>query len=270
VLELLVDMLFDKQFHTKFVAALPLTRICLLLLGNSPSSAVSTQILKLLDISIGFSSSFIRKFELVNGWNVMKTVAPGSWSAEVNDAAFNLLIGRAVGQQNGPTIKCSQIIPTILSALQSGLVAVASTVHISDDAGTQSIQSPLSPSQSGSGSQRSTSLFDQASMIETLVEELLNLHSTVAQFRSIFQSQITTQLFVDGYKTFVKRLSVAPEINARALRILEKLTHFGLALALDNMVAGSLKREVCVVQLFFQKISPRCSWIPDTFFFMHL
>lgn len=241
-------MLSDKQFYTKFIAALPLTRICLLLLGNSPSSAVSTQILKLLDFSAGFSSSFVRKFELVNGWNVIKTVAPESWNAEVNKAAFDLLIGRAVGQQNGLTIKCSQIVPAILTALQSGLGIVASNVHILDDTGTQSIQSPLSPPRIGSAPQRCTSSLDQATMIEALVEELLNLHSTVPQFRSIFQSQVTTQLFVDGYKTFVKRLTVAPVINARALRILEKLTHFGLALALDNLVAGSQKREVCVLR----------------------
>lgn len=199
-----------------------------------------------MDIGIGFSVSFIRKFELVSGWNVLKTVLPYSWSAEVNDAAFNLLIGRLeVSQQkDGSTIKCPQIVPTILSALQSGLAAVASTAHLQDNAETQSIQSPLPPSASEPGSRPRTSPSDQAPTIEALVEELLNLHSTVAQFRSIFQSQITTQLFVDGYKTFVKRLSDMPEINARALRILEKLTHFGLALALDNSVAGSQKREV--------------------------
>ncbi|EKM77777.1 hypothetical protein AGABI1DRAFT_121854 [Agaricus bisporus var. burnettii JB137-S8] len=224
VFALLVDMLSDEQYYTKFVATLPLTRICLLL--------------------IGFSASFIRKFELVNGWNVLKTIVPGSWNAEVNGAAFKLLIGRATGQQKGLVIKCPQIVPTILTALQSGLSAIASTVHISDEARTPLIESPLSPLRSGLGSQCFTFPLNEASTVEALVEELLNLHSTVAQFRTVFQSQITTQLFVDGYKAFVKRLSVAPAINARALRILEKLTHFGLALALDNLVAGSQKREI--------------------------
>lgn len=149
-------------------------------------------------------------------------------------------------QKDGPTIKCPQIVPTILSALQTGLVAVASSAHLPDDAETQPVQisahSPMTLDEPGSRPLMSST--DQVATIEALTEELLNLHSTLAQFRLIFQSQITTQLFIDGYKSFVKRLAQAPDINARTLRILEKLTHFGLALALDNAVAGSQKREV--------------------------
>jgi len=88
---------------------------------------------------------------------------------------------------------------------------------------------------------------EQAATMEVLIENLLDLHSTTAQFRSLFQSHNTTQLFIDAYKSFVKSLTELSEINARALRILEKLTHFGLALALDNSVAGSQKREACVI-----------------------
>lgn len=248
ILQLLVSLLSVKQYYSKFVAALPLTRICLLLLGNHPSPAVSVQLLKLLDISIGFSTSFIRKFELVSGWSVVKTILPYSWNAEVNDAAFNLLMGHteaSSSQKDGPKINCPQIAPTILSALQAGLVAVASSAHLPDDADTQSIQLPATPETSADpGSQPHVASTDQIATMEALVEELLNLHSTLAQFRTIFQSQITTQLFVDGYKNFVKKLAELPEVNPQTVRVLEKLTHFGLALALDNSVAGSQKREV--------------------------
>lgn len=82
------------------------------------------------------------------------------------------------------------------------------------------------------------------STMEALIERLMNLHASSATFRQIFRSQQTTQLFVDAYKAFVSRVSEAPEINHWTSRILEKLTHFGLALALDNSVAGSQKQEV--------------------------
>ncbi len=252
ILQLLVSILSVKQYYSKFVATLPLTRICLLLLGNHPSSAVGAQILKLLDISVGFSISFIRKFELVNGWNVLKTVLPCSWNAEINDVAFSLLMGRAEtsqSQKDGPKLNCPQIVPTILSALQVGLVAVASSAHLPDDVDAQSIQLsvPSSEDPVEPGYRPPVVSADQVATMEALVEELLNLHSTLAQFRTIFQSQIATQSFADGYKTFVNKLIELPEINPRTARILEKLTHFGLALALDNSVAGSQKREVCLL-----------------------
>jgi len=80
--------------------------------------------------------------------------------------------------------------------------------------------------------------------MEILIEELLTLHATSSTFRQIFESQQTTQLFVDTYKSTVVKLSSARSINDWNIRILEKLTHFGLALALDNAVGGSQKREV--------------------------
>jgi hypothetical protein len=81
--------------------------------------------------------------------------------------------------------------------------------------------------------------------MEALIEELMTLHSASAAFRHVFASQQTTQLFVNIYKTFVSTVSNAPTVdNHLTIRILEKLSHFGLALALDNAVAGSYKREV--------------------------
>ena len=80
--------------------------------------------------------------------------------------------------------------------------------------------------------------------MEILIEELLTLHATSSTFRHIFESHQTTQLFIDTYKAMVAKLSSSSSINGWNLRILEKLTHFGLALALDNTVGGGQKREV--------------------------
>ncbi len=81
--------------------------------------------------------------------------------------------------------------------------------------------------------------------MEALTEELMGLHSTTPAFRQVFASQQTTQLFVSTYKTFVSSISAVPAVNNQlTIRLLEKLNHFGLALALDNAVAGTFKREV--------------------------
>lgn len=91
------------------------------------------------------------------------------------------------------------------------------------------------------------------STMEMLIEELLTLHASSSTFRHLFESQQTTQLFIDAYKSMVSKLAQASSINDWSLRILEKLTHFGLALALDNSVGGSQKREVNLF-FFIQKI----------------
>lgn len=81
--------------------------------------------------------------------------------------------------------------------------------------------------------------------MEALTEELMGLHSSIPAFRQVFASQQTTQLFVSTYKSFVASISAVPAVNNQlTIRLLEKLNHFGLALALDNAVAGTFKREV--------------------------
>ena len=132
ILELLISTLAIPTHYAKFVAALPLTRICLLLLGDRPSPLVATQILRLIGISIDTSSSFSRKFELVGGWSVLKTVLPLSWDPTVNEAAFNLLLGRLdkkAAERRDDVVSCPPIVPTIISALHSGLVSVAANSH---------------------------------------------------------------------------------------------------------------------------------------------
>jgi hypothetical protein len=80
--------------------------------------------------------------------------------------------------------------------------------------------------------------------MEVLIEELMDLHASSSTFRLVFRSQHTTQLFIDSYKSFVSSTSSSSELNPRIIRILEKLNHFGLSLALDNAVASPQKREV--------------------------
>ncbi|KAF9479125.1 beach-domain-containing protein [Pholiota conissans] len=247
VLVLLVGILSFQPYYLKFTSALPITRILLLLLGDRPSPFVAVQILNLIAISMKISNAFGRKFELVSGWNFLKTVLPSIWDPEVNKAAFDLLLGRDTGAVMGsqaptptsatrkedkakaknPTVSCTQILPTIISALQTGLIAVANNCHLSENDETASKFS-----------------WSTETTMEMLIEELLMLHASSSTFRHLFESQQTTQLFIDAYKSMVAKLSSASSINGWNLRILEKLTHFGLALALDNAVGGSQKREI--------------------------
>lgn len=153
VLALLVKILSFQPHYLKFTSVLPITRILLLLLGDRPSSFVAVQILNLIAISIKVSNSFSRKFELVSGWSVLKTVVPGVWDPAVNKAAFDLLLGRGDGivmgsqaptptsatrredkdKAKNPTVSCTHILPTIISALQTGLIAVANNCHLSEN-----------------------------------------------------------------------------------------------------------------------------------------
>ncbi|KAJ7579061.1 beach-domain-containing protein [Mycena floridula] len=231
VLELLISMLSIPAFYSNFTAALPLTRICMLLLGDKPSSFVATQILLMLAISVNKTQTFIRKFELISGWNVLKTVLPSCWDPGVNEAAMDVLLGRVNSQQNTngngnghftSDVKCSAILPTILCALQAGLSSAAKNCQASDDA---------------------EFLTGAEATVEVLIEELMDLHGSSASFRQIFESQQTTKLFVDAYKAFISKVALL-DVNHRTIRLIEKLSHFGLALALDNAVAGSQKREI--------------------------
>ncbi|KAJ7615896.1 beach-domain-containing protein [Roridomyces roridus] len=232
VLEALISLLGIPALYNKFVTVLPLTRIIILLLGDRPSPTIANQILILISLSIKMSPAFARKFELISGWNVLKTVLPSAWDPTVNEAAMDILVGEknkspepnGHAASAGVPIACPYIVPTIFSALQAGLVAVARNCDVVDDSDNAS--------------------WAVESTMEVLIEELIELHASSGAFREVFKSQQTTQLFVNSYKTFVLRVTGAEQVNHRTIRILEKLTHFGLALALDNAVAGAQKREI--------------------------
>ena len=77
----------------------------------------------------------------------------------------------------------------------------------------------------------------------------MNLHASSPTFRQVFQSQQTTQLFVDAYKAFVSKVAEAQTVNEWTRRVLDKTNHLGLALALEPTIAGSQKREVCSISV---------------------
>ncbi|KAI9465845.1 beach-domain-containing protein [Lactarius psammicola] len=210
--------------HMRFSATLPLTRIYLLLLGDKPSSFVAKQVLDLIALSLNKSKSFSRKFELVSGWTIVKTVLPDAWDANVHATAFGILLGQDEGQ--GPFVICSHIFPAILGSLTKLLAIVA---HGSYSQGVEATE--YSDGQS-------------ATCVEAILEEFVQLQSSCPTFRELFESQQTTQTFIRAFQSFVARLSPSDEISRRHIRISEKLMHFALTLALDNAVAGPQKREI--------------------------
>ena len=139
MLLILTSILCIPACYTKFVAALPITRICLLLLGDKPTPLVATQILTIIGISVSVSISFLRKFELITGWNVLKTVLPSCWGPTVNEVAFDVLLGRllANGERNPElgeyAVVCPQMVPVILAALKAGLSAVARNCEVIEE-----------------------------------------------------------------------------------------------------------------------------------------
>jgi hypothetical protein len=87
--------------------------------------------------------------------------------------------------------------------------------------------------------------------MERLIERMLTLHASSGTFRQTFELHQTTQLFIDSYNGMVEILTrrLANDldshyVNGWNIRILEKLSHFGLALALDNALGGLQKQEV--------------------------
>ncbi|KAG6836952.1 hypothetical protein H0H93_000593 [Arthromyces matolae] len=165
VLEILISTVSIQSFHLQFASALPLTRICLLLLGDRPSPSIASQILTLIG--------------------------------------------------------------TGLSKVAGNCGATVTTPN-------------------GSSSQQS---WTTESNVENLVEEIMDLHASSPTFRQIFKSHQTTQLFIDMFKNFANKLSSASEVNQGTKRILEKITHLGLALALDEFISGSQKREARILIL---------------------
>ncbi|KAG6916308.1 hypothetical protein DXG01_007465 [Tephrocybe rancida] len=252
VLEILISTISIQSFHAQFATALPLTRICLLLLSDRPTPAIATQVLTLIGVSNTISPSFSRKFELISGWSVLKTVLPYCWDPRVNQTSFDILLGRFNHIKKSPlqtpnTVVCPNMVPAILSALQTGLVSVANNCHVADD--SDSIACSLGTSAQISWSTESS--------MENLVEEVMDLHASSPTFRQVFKSQQTTQLFVDTFKAFVNKVDGASGINQWTRRILEKMTHLGMALALDPFISGGQKREILdTIQLANKVLNP--------------
>lgn len=235
----------SSDCYTRFSIALPVTRVYLLLLGDSPSSFVAKQVLDLIAISLNRSKSFNRKFELVSGWTILKTVLPHVWDADIHSAVFGILLDQT--QDQGPVVTCSYILPAILNSLTGMLVAVP------PDSPTQSFETNengVCCDPFGGDLISSMWLTEDGRPVayaEAILEELVLLQSSCPTFRQLFESQQTTQAFIRAFRSFVGCLASANEIPQHHIRISEKLMHFGLTLSLDNAVAGAQKREVCLL-----------------------
>ncbi|KAI5118373.1 hypothetical protein M0805_008701 [Coniferiporia weirii] len=231
VLGSLVTILSAGNNLAKFSAALPLPRVCLLLLGEHPSSFTAACVLTIIRLALKSSTSFTRKFELVSGWTVLKMTLPTAWSTDVQKIAFDILFGRTgeSGEsrqiQRTPTVSCSLIAPAIIAALDLGLTTITQ-----DNCAEEAL---------------TTEAF-----VEPLLEELMEWQSSSPTFRQIFKSQQTTSLLVNAYSTFVA-FGRSVRINRHNyVRVLEKMNHLILALTLDNAVSSSQKREMLDI---FQK-----------------
>lgn len=120
VLTMLVSLLCSSpQLLQKFAAAVPFTRICLLLLGDRPSPAVAVEVLKLVRASIDSSQTFVRKFELVSGWAILRNAIPYAWSKDVHQVVFDILLDHKGDDKS--IVRCPNIISTIIAVLHRGL-----------------------------------------------------------------------------------------------------------------------------------------------------
>lgn len=120
VLAMLVSLLSSSPpLLQKFAAAVPFTRICLLLLGDRPSPTVATEVLKLIRVSIDSSQTFVRKFELVSGWVILKNVLPYAWTKGVHQIAFDILLDYR--GEDKTIVRCPHIMPAIITSLHRGL-----------------------------------------------------------------------------------------------------------------------------------------------------
>ena len=78
---------------------------------------------------------------------------------------------------------------------------------------------------------------------DSLLEELIKIHSYSATFRQSFRSQATTQTFIDAFKSFVDGLSSFTELEHTVVRVTEKLCHLALSISLDDVVAVAQRQE---------------------------
>lgn len=82
------------------------------------------------------------------------------------------------------------------------------------------------------------------SAMEVLLEDLIDLHSSSLSFRELFKSHQTMGLLVAACRSFVTIIANDLEARQRTMRIIEKVTHLVVMVALDNNVDVAHKKEV--------------------------
>ncbi|CCA74831.1 related to WD repeat and FYVE domain-containing protein 3 [Serendipita indica DSM 11827] len=244
VYEILVQSLSNPTLLSKFTLSLPLSRVLLLLLGEHPSPIVASQTLTLLGLVLSASPSFNRKFELVSGWSALKVILPPAWDPSVHVAAFDLLLGRTfvsgnVQAESSSKIVCPYILPAILTSLAYGLEKVTAGALLP----------PATPSHgvTSHGAVFSHESYSVTSAMEVLVEELIDLHSSISGFRQLFKSKSTTTILINACQSFVARLYEFPHARQRAERLLNKVITLVTILAYDTSVESQQKEQLLAI-----------------------
>ncbi|KAG8690949.1 hypothetical protein FRC11_007896 [Ceratobasidium sp. 423] len=216
VLDALLTILHSPTHLQRFCAALPASRILLLLLGEHPTPVVAAHLLTLLGLMMNTSPSFGRKFELAHGWTVVRCVVPGSWDPGVHVAAFDLLFGRVGGNGVSTATGEGQVVnpvvfSTILTALQRGL------------------------------QQR-----ESDAIMDVLVAEIIELYESVPTFRLLFKTKSTMTIFVDLYRDFLKlrREEGDGEAEGTAARLEDKLRKLAGLLSENSVVDVGQRQEL--------------------------
>ncbi|CAE6467269.1 unnamed protein product [Rhizoctonia solani] len=215
VLDAVVTILHSPPHLQRFCAALPASRILLLLLGERPTPVVAAHMLMLLGLMMNNSPSFGRKFELAHGWTVIRCVVPGAWDPSVHVAAFDLLFGRVGGNPTSTTAEGQVVNPvmfsTILTALQRGL------------------------------QQR-----ESDAIMDVLVGEIIELYQSVPTFRLLFKAKSTMTIFVDLYRDFLKlrREEGESERESTGARLEEQLRKLAGFLTENSVIDAGQRQEL--------------------------
>ncbi|KAF8547687.1 beach-domain-containing protein [Imleria badia] len=208
VLDAVISLLRIPTMYMKFSEALPVARIALLWLGPEPSPALVCQVLAIIGISFGTSTSFGKKFELASGWLMLKKVLPPIWNDAIHEAVLDLLLQPArEGGTASKVVKCPQMLAVVLLALRQGLLAHSDT----------RVQGP------------------SRLVVERILDDLIDLHKSHSSFRQLFKSQSATGILVEC-------LSSSPGNDDP--QVSTQLIHLGSLVAMGNQVAPTQKQQI--------------------------
>ncbi|KAH0828735.1 hypothetical protein J3R83DRAFT_3154 [Lanmaoa asiatica] len=221
VLDAVVSLLRIPTTYMKFAETLPVARITLLWLGSEPSPALVCQVLAIINISFSTSTSFGRKFELASGWLTLRKVLPPIWNDAIHEAALDLLLqGTRNGGAVSNPVKCPQMLAVVLLALRQGLLVYSGNQ-------VQGLSRPV---------------------VERIIDNLTDLHSSHSSFRQLFKSQSSTEILIEC-------LSSSPGNDDP--KVSTQLTHLGLLVAMGNHVSSAQKQQILdIIKSGSQPTSP--------------
>ncbi|KZO92625.1 beach-domain-containing protein [Calocera viscosa TUFC12733] len=223
VFDMLLSLLHMFDYLVKFNASLPVSRVALLLLGAEPSPDIASRVLTMLSLINTISPSFPRKFELANGWLVLRQSLPPCWNASVQKAAFDLLLGRAEltlkqpQESSGESHYCLSIMPAILASFFVSIERSAAGL------------APLGEMPAGED------------MAESLADALLELLDSHPQ---LFRSKSVIMLFTQFAHNTLATIPPAQEQHPLSRSLIDKLTHITVMLSLDERIATAQRQEL--------------------------